>query len=94
MAKLKTIKGEKIGLPDRVRPKRELPRFTLVASDLKEIKNWIVGKRYNLAVEIEVVGLSKGEWDFENPEMKAVLKITKVKAGKNPDKILKHRRYT
>lgn len=76
---LKKVKGEKKSMPDSA-PKRELPRITFTATDLKEIKNWKVGGKYRIELEVEQVAMSKNEYEFENEkELKATFKVTKVK---------------
>lgn len=82
---LKKVKGEKRGVAEED-PKRELPRITFTVSDLPELKNWKVGGKYTLEVEVEQVAMSKNEYGFEEEkELKATFKVTKVKASGNPN---------
>jgi hypothetical protein len=52
-------------LVDRSEYKEPKPEFSIGEVDLPEIKNWKVGKKYSLALEVEMVSSSKGDnWDF------------------------------
>ena len=59
-------------------PMRELPSFSLTEKDLPAIKNWQVGKKYKLEIEVEQVSLSKDEYMMGEP-ISARFKIHKVK---------------
>lgn len=85
---LKKLKGEKRGVPETdSAPKRELPRITFTATDLPEIKDWKVGGKYYLELEVEQVAVSKNEYGFEeDKELKATFRVAKVKALNNPGK--------
>ncbi len=74
---MKTLKATKGHLqPDM--PMRELPSFTLEQNDLPAIKNWRVGGKYRLEVEVEMVRLSKNEYREGEP-ISARFKLKKLK---------------
>src|SRR3990167_2958542 len=48
--------------------KRPLPSFSLSEDDLPEIKDWEVGKKYKLNIEVEQVSKEKGDrYSMEGP---------------------------
>ncbi len=57
-------------------PMRMLPSFSLTEKDLPAIKNWRVGKKYKLEIEVEQVAMSKDE--YGKSPMEARFKIHKV----------------
>lgn len=61
-------------------PKRIMPSFTLTEQDLPVIKNWKVGKKYTLSVEVEQVSMEKDEYMMGKPLM-ARFRIVEVKEG-------------
>ena len=64
---------------------RPKPSLRLDAKDLPAIKNWQVGKKYCLHVDVTLEELSKGdEWDTEKQPMRARFIINKAEA--NDDK--------
>lgn len=49
--------------------KKILPRITLMGKDIPEMENWDVGKKYTIALEVEMVGIRKGsEYEFESSD--------------------------
>ena len=58
---------------------RMLPSFSLTADDLPEIKNWSVGKKYKLEMEVEQVSMAKEEY-MHNQPLTARFRITKIKS--------------
>lgn len=87
MAELKKTKGNPTGIAETpAKPKRELPRVTFTADDLPEIKNWSVGGKYKLEIEVEQVAAEKDRYGYEDEKTKpltATFKVTAVKAAKN-----------
>ena len=76
-----TSEGMMVDRPEKVeRPK---PSFSVNEHDLPEIKNWSVGKKYKLSIEVEMRSHSKGDsYGFDEREKKtheARLVITSVK---------------
>ena len=61
---------------DGVMPGRMLPSFSVSDRELPEIKDWQVGKRYKLEIEVEQVSMTKNEYG-KSPLM-ARLKIHKI----------------
>lgn len=81
---LKEIKGTKTPAVEKpAEPKRELPRVTFTAEDVPEIKNWKVGDKYYLELEVEQVAMEKDRYGFEGEKEKpltATFKVLAVKA--------------
>lgn len=61
---------------------RSYPSVSFDSMDLPEIKNWEVGKKYNLKIEAELVELSKGGY-FEEDNKKEYHARFKIKSVKN-----------
>lgn len=57
-------------------PSRMLPSFSITAKDLPEIKDWKVGGKYTLQIEVEMVSMSKNE--YGKSPLDARLKIHKI----------------
>lgn len=56
------------------------PEFGITAKELPAIKDWSVGKKYTLTLEVEMVSQSKGDqWDIpegeKEPKFRARFKI-------------------
>ncbi len=58
------------------------PEFTLDVSQLPEMKDWEVGKKYDLEVQVEMTGMNKSQYDTEN-KLKGSFKILKVSIGED-----------
>lgn len=71
-----TLKGAK-GYPIE-EPTRMLPSFSLTSKDLPEIKDWSVGHKYNLEIEVEQTEMAKSEYITGEP-LTARFRILKVK---------------
>lgn len=56
------------------------PEFTLDEKQLPDIKDWEVGKKYNLEIEVEMTGQNKSQHDDPN-KLKGSFKITKVEVS-------------
>lgn len=82
---LKKVKGEKYGLCNEkaMKNKRILPTISFTEEDLPEIKDWKVGDKYFLVMEVEQISLRQGsEWQGEEDdkakETRATFKILSV----------------
>lgn len=67
-------------------PKRELPRVTFSAEDLPEIKDWKIGSKYYLELEVEEVAAEKDRFGYEGEKerpLTATFKVMAVKAMKH-----------
>lgn len=62
MYKLRDVKGESMGLEATDSKEVYLPSFSITEKDLPEIKQWSVGKKYKLEIEVEMVSSSKNEY--------------------------------
>ena len=60
-------------------PERMYPEIHVTSKDLPEIKDWKVGKKYNLMVEAEQVGLHKDMYGDNKNEVSARFRITSIK---------------
>ena len=76
-SKMRTLQGSKGYMIDS--PSRMLPSFSLTAKDLPEIKNWSVGKKYKLEIEVEQVSMAKDEYMQDQP-LTARFRILKIKS--------------
>jgi len=96
MAELKKTKGTPTGLVAEKdeKPKRELPRVSFTVEALPSIKDWKVGGKYRLELEVEQVAAEKDRYGYEEGKDKpltATFKVTAVKAanknesGGNPE---------
>ena len=74
---MKTIKRP-MPMPEMAMPGGMLPSFSLNAKDLPAIKNWQVGKRYRLEIEVEETEMGINEYQEGQP-MTARFRIHKVK---------------
>lgn len=81
---LKKVKGQKTPTVEKpAESKRELPRVTFTAEDLPEVKDWKVGGKYYLELEVEQVAMEKDRYGFEGEKEKpltATFKVLGVKA--------------
>ncbi len=83
---LKKVKGTKTPAVEKpAEPKRELPRVTFTAEDVPEIKDWKVGGKYYLELEVEQVAMEKDRYGFENEKEKPLTATFKVLAVKAMD---------
>lgn len=64
-----------------------LPSFSLTTKDLPAIKNWSVGHKYKLEMEVEQIEMAKSEYMEGNP-LTARFRILKIKddSGSEEDK--------
>lgn len=63
-------------------PERIAPHLDVSETDLPEIKDWSVGKKYPVTMEIEMVSQRKGEsYDSEPSKVKAGFKVLSIKSG-------------
>ena len=81
---LKKIKGTKMPAVEKPsEPKRELPRVTFTAEDVPEIKDWKIGGKYYLELEVEQVAAEKDRYGYEGEKerpLTATFKVMAVKA--------------
>lgn len=75
--KMHTLRGTKGYMFDA--PARMLPSFSLSEKDLPEVKEWHVGKRYKLEIEVEQMSINKDEYMIGAP-ISARFKIHKIKS--------------
>lgn len=75
MSKMRSVEGMK-GY-DFNSTTKILPSFTLSATDLPAMKNWKVGGKYKLEIEVEQIEASKNE--YRDNEYTARFRILKVK---------------
>lgn len=61
-----------------------LPSFSLTVKDLPEIKNWKVGNKYKLEIEVEQTSMAKEEYMQDQP-LTARFRITKIKANEEDE---------
>lgn len=82
MEKLHKVKGETFGGIPLSKNTRILPTVRLTDEDLPEIKDWKVGEKYTLVMEVEQLSMRQGdEWQGANSKDKrihATFKITDV----------------
>lgn len=71
-----TLKGAKGYNFDE--PTRMLPSFSLTSKDLPEIKDWSVGHKYKLEIEVEQTEMAKSEY-MQGEPLTARFRILKVK---------------
>lgn len=81
---LKEVKGTKTPAVEKpAEPKRELPRVTFTAEDIPEIKDWKIGGKYYLELEVEQVAAEKDRYGYEGEKerpLTATFKVVAVKA--------------
>jgi len=90
-SRLKPVKGKKTQMSADM-PKRELPNFSLSEDDLPEIKNWKVGGKYRLIIEVEQVSLSKGDYyGSTDKKLQARFQVKKILADSDYLKEMKNK---
>ncbi len=65
-------------MPIAMEMKKERSFLSIDEKDLKAIKNWAVGKKYKLLVDVEMTGLKKEE--YGDKDMRGEFRINKIKA--------------
>jgi len=87
---LKKVKGTKMPAVEKPsEPKRELPRVTFTSEDLPEIKEWKIGGKYYLELEVEEVAAEKDRYGYEGEKerpLTATFKVVAVKAMNHESK--------
>lgn len=68
-------------------PQRWLPTFQLNEKDLPAIKNWVVGRKYRLELEVEQISVRKDEPMRDKPQLEATFRILKVKDVPDSDEV-------
>lgn len=80
--KMHKVKGESFGMDMPAKKTRILPTIRLTDEDLPEIKDWKVGEKYTLVMEVEQISMRQGdEWqgaDNKDKRIHATFKITNV----------------
>jgi hypothetical protein len=87
---LKKVKGTKTPAVEKpAEPKRELPRVTFTAEDVPEIKDWKIGGKYYLELEVEQVAAEKDRFGYEGEKespLTATFKVVAVMAVHKTEK--------
>ena len=66
---------------------KSLPSFSVDEKQMPEIKEWKIGQRYMIEVEVEMTRISKNEWREGEP-INASLKIIKVGVDTEDEKTI------
>jgi hypothetical protein len=67
---------------------RSLPTFSVTSKDLPEIKNWSVGHKYKLEIEVEQTEMAKAEY-MEGEPLTARFRILKIKNTSESEEVRK-----
>lgn len=78
MYSLKKKEMPKDRLMDLVDPYFYLPSFSLTEKQFPPLKDWKVGKKYKMEIEVEQVSMSKNEYADRDEPLTARFKIHKV----------------
>lgn len=82
--KVQVVNKVKIDHSDDTPMKKSPPTLRLDSTDLPAIKNWKVGQRYKLELEVEMIGIRQGnEWEIEDRPDTATHATFKVKSARN-----------
>lgn len=73
--KMRKVKGFGYGL-DHQTEDAMLPSFSVTEKDLPAIKDWKIGGKYKLEIEVEQVDISKSE--YGDSKLRSRLKIHKI----------------
>lgn len=68
--------------------KREVdprPEFSINAEEFPAIKDWSVGKKYKLEIEVEMTGCRIGEWGDDKGKMTSSFKICGIMSDEDKD---------
>lgn len=68
MTKLRPVQGYKPGYIGSKNMKPILPRISFSEKDLPEIRNWKVGSKYRIVIEVEQTALRSGMGSMFDPE--------------------------
>lgn len=82
------VKGEKIMYSLSGKDSRIFPTVRFTDEDLPELKDWQVGKKYNLCIEVELQSTRQGsEYSQENKDKRihTTFKVTKVGVDNDAD---------
>jgi hypothetical protein len=61
------------------------PEFTLTDKELEDIKDWQVGEKYEISLEVEMIGHNKGGIMTESKTHEARFKILKAETDEEED---------
>ena len=67
---------------------RMLPSFSINEKQLPDIKNWKVGEKYEMEIEVEMTSISKSQYRTGEP-ITASLKVTKIGVTDTEDEATK-----
>lgn len=79
--KMRDVKGKTNNYDMPSKPQPIKPSFRITENDLPEIKDWSVGKKYKLMIEVEMKNVGKSEWSNDKT-IEASLTITKLAVEK------------
>lgn len=68
--------------------KREVdprPTFSINAEEFPDIKDWSVGKKYKVEIEVEMTGCRIGEWGDDKGKMTGEFKICGIMSDEDMD---------
>lgn len=83
----KFIKDEMV-MEGKNKGKREVdprPQFSVNAEEFPAIKDWSVGKKYKLEIEVEMTGNEIGEWGDDKGKNVARFKICGIMSDEDKD---------
>jgi len=64
--KIRSLKAKKTEYNEEIKGEN-LPSFSLSQEQIPEAKQWQVGKKYKLEIEVEMTGINKDEWIKTQP---------------------------
>lgn len=77
--KMKKVEGEKLNNFPTDKQVKILPTFSLTDADLPDIKDWKVGDKYTLVMEVEQISMRQGsEWQGASDKDKKVHATFKI----------------
>ena len=79
-SRMRKTKGYLPDHPVEVGTSKNLPTLRISENDLPEIKNWKVGSKYKLTIEVEQIELRKVEYAQGEPIV-ARFRVTKIKSN-------------
>jgi len=85
-AKKVTVENE--GMDSLVEREERKPEFCLSQKDLEDIKDWQVGEKYTITMEIENISKEKGGWYMGKDDKEIIhsrFKILSIKSKKDKE---------
>jgi len=61
------------------------PEFSVTEEVMPQIKDWVVGKKYRMEVEVEMVGSRIEDWGDDKGKLKANFKISGIGEDSDED---------